>query len=266
MTSDVLQDLVKCERLADRFPYGLSVRACLRRQVDQKIYRDEDGRETARAHRNPICALECQQGAEVLARALEAGVEMVACGQCGTGRLVGVPCSSCEGEPVSKPAVDRSERCWNGEAPDVPLGRPPSELSPGDAAAAAVARVRAAAPVVAPAAVNEAPVEPAKEGVMPCPECKSPTNHKATCSRRPGAKPALPPAPRVKPGTVRVVPAHHRGVVDEEKLRGLDVPSLLTVRRIVEDELRDRLGRAEAELEELRRAVAEAAQRTGEAA
>lgn len=110
-------------------------------------------------------------------------------------------------------------------------------------------------------------VRAAEETTMACSECGSKTCHKATCSKRPGAKAAKPELPARPAKTVKVHPKAltSTGEINGPMIRRLDTPSLLRVRETVETEIRERLVQVEGEAARLREAVRSAATRAVDA-
>jgi DNA-directed RNA polymerase subunit M/transcription elongation factor TFIIS len=218
MTMEILQELIICERLRSSYPAGMSVRACMRHRLEMRLTRGEKGAVLSVDPKHPYCASECSVGLNLAERAIEAGALMRSCPTCGAaliGEAARKQCETCTDREIdtSKTRVpsgvlparlaQSSERIWNGEAPNVPIGRAPSALTPGEeAVAAAVARV-ARKPAAAPWAnqgtrklkTDDQPDDPAKESEMACSECGSKTCHKATCSKRPGGAKELPKLP-----------------------------------------------------------------------
>jgi hypothetical protein len=241
---EVLQELIRCDRLRSSYPAGMSVRACQRHRLEMRVTRGEKGAVLSVDPKHPYCANECGLGAELDARARDAGAFMRSCTGCGAA-LIGqeaLPaCETCaarEAEENSKTKPARgflpvraeplSERIWDGSAPDVPLGRAPGLPTPGEAAAAEIAtRVRAAAPRVAPAAAakdaqiipenipedvgQDEPADPAEEDGMPRGKRGAPMEccgSTSTSKHRAGCKglPKLPARPKAGRSRTRGVP------------------------------------------------------------
>lgn len=205
-----LGDLFRCERYVSDFPAGMSFRACLRRQLERQgsVRKGELG-----PPRRPFCAAECSIGRERRWAAEEAGVALSACAACGAALVGSTTCSACEAraqEDSKGPArgflPERpdgiSRVIWGPNAPDAPLGPPPSQqarppapnwtltgpVSPKTAARRSRELGETEQPSPAPSAPADpgVPAAPAMETPMACSECGSRACHKATCSRRPG--------------------------------------------------------------------------------
>jgi hypothetical protein len=88
-------------------------------------------------------------------------------------------------------------------------------------------------------------VQAAQEESMACSECGSKTCHKATCSKRPGAKPQLPPPPKATPrGEGRRVVRAAAGGPD---LASMTAMQLRDLRAKVDEALRAKVATLEAE-------------------
>lgn len=288
---DLLQSLVPCERYRGRFSTGLPVSGCLRRQLERL---PGAKRGTVGPPKFPACAV-CLQGTEVAARAAEAGITRGTCPTCGAALIGDAACEVCM--DTKAPArgflpvgVEKSERIWSGEVPDVPIGRPPAALTPGEEAAAATARrVREAAPRVAPARVeppsrhdvaisgskaHHEPARPAEEEAMAgktCSKCGKDLradNTAGICGDQTGCrarvaakagKPALPPRP------ARAVerPRKLVGAAKHVGLENMTVPELLALVDQAKAELRRRRDEAAANLRAIEKEIGDA---LGEAA
>jgi hypothetical protein len=194
--SPALDDLFRCERFLSLFPRGMTVRACLRRQDEQRELKDVKGKVVEKLPVHPFCAIECDLGRASRAAAPAAP------------GLMPTPENAHSPVPVSS-------RLWTGEVPDVPIGaapgsgpRPPLPnftFTGPIAAATALRRSRDASNEGGKPATPEEqhhpepPAEPAQESVMPCPECKSPTRHKVDCSKAAKGKPAPKETKGAKP-------------------------------------------------------------------
>lgn len=131
--SRVLQELFECERHVTLFHGEMPIKACLRRQVERQRGAKPG---TLGPPTKPYCASgECALGHTMAEKAKLAGVIAKACPGCGTALLGDVACETCAASAMEArgagPAkgflpptgAPPSERIWNGEAPDVPIGR-----------------------------------------------------------------------------------------------------------------------------------------------
>lgn len=127
--TDVLADLVACDRYRGLFPAGMPFRACLRRQLEKQ----HEGK--GWVPRRPFCASECPLGFEVC-EAIE-GVPLGTCTRCGAALVGTTACEPC-GEERSLHVVPRrsperpppQDRIWSAGAPDAPIAPPPRGSSP----------------------------------------------------------------------------------------------------------------------------------------
>lgn len=170
---EFLQTLVQCERFKHLFPEGMPARACLRRQVERQAGARKG---TLGPPRMAYCASgECALGYATAQRAAAVGVVLAPCLTCGAAIPKDDPCEACTTTATEKtkpakgylPALGAPAqgRIWQpGEVPDVPIGRPPGAPTAGEERAAAVAaRVREAAPRVAPSSFEDKKQEVAPE-------------------------------------------------------------------------------------------------------
>jgi hypothetical protein len=210
--TELLGELFHCERYLSLFPSGMPKRACLRRQLERQPAKDASGKARPLAEwpaPKPFCATECQVGRSQLQELRAAGVAATTCPSCGAA-LVGAgaaeTCPGCEPDEAprsglqARPRVAPSVRIWTGEAPDVPLPGPEKTRAALGERPVASAGVRGAPPrrsvdaTTPPPTAEEERTMP-KEAKKGCPECGSPTMHKASCSRRPAARAATVKAP-----------------------------------------------------------------------
>ena len=102
-----------------------------------------------------------------------------------------------------------------------------------------------------------------EETTMACPECKSPTCHKATCSRRPGGPTKPPPAKKPAGLTPEQRAASRAAAIvagpPDRELTEKSVDDLVALRNRVTAELHRRQLEAEAAVAKLREVLGEAA-------
>lgn len=224
--TEVLRQLFRCERYAATYPHGMTVAACLRRQLErQRSAKPSQVGPPAK----PFCAEECPTGRAH--RAACAGLASGACPSCGAALIETTRCTTCEAareERSREPArghlpvkrVPESVRLWTGEVPDVPiapLSAVPARLPPAPTyTLRPAAAARAEEPLFddpgeeddEPSTPHQpaTPAQQHQETMMPpktekprqgCEHCGNRTIHKATCPKRAAKKTPPPPRPRL---------------------------------------------------------------------
>jgi hypothetical protein len=270
-------DLFLCEHLVKT----LARKHCVRRQLERKQTKHPRTMKiVAGAPANGHCATGCAQGRAV--KASLAHVPSGSCEHCGTAYVgaaaATAPCEECSAARMeardAPPAtgflppqiVPVTTRVWNGEAPDVAIGAPPSAKPPAPAPAA-----RELAPEPTQPPTHPAPVD-TEETTMSCPDCKSPSRHRSDCPRNPEKNTAKPTAPtKTAPTTKAAKPPPSKPAPKAPALRVpraagagdlpvLSVAELLDLRRAIDAEIRGRLEAIEAERAALLEAVSADAQ------
>ena len=279
MSHPLVNETFRCDR------FGLlTVKACLRRQLDRQQPATPGGPRLPRA---PFCAESCRLGLEKRMGAHDAGIAYASCSACGDALIDTDPedCATCAGRrveagvprgtlPGPKERAMKSTRIWTGEVPDVPIGPPP--------------RARPALPPLLPRSHHPAPIaDHLEEDPMPKPDtekrtCSTPgcstklrsdnrTGVCAGCQRsstkfRPKKAAPKPrqvrisgPPPGVTPARRSTARASPAPVSPQPNLALYPDDALIDLRGLVEAEIRDRLVARKAAVQSLQSALGEAA-------